>query len=477
MSERIPTTTIDFDPNVNKVYTRRTQGFYQRLRRYTGIPLLLSYVLIPWLTIADRPAVWFDFSAQRFHILWMTFWPQDGILLASLLILAAFLLFIATILVGRIWCGFTCPQTVWTMMFIWAEDKCEGDRNARIKLDQQSWSLNRVFRKSAKHGIWLFISLVTGITFVGYFYPVRDLLAGFFLLQASAVVYFWVFFFVGFTYLNAGWLRESVCKHMCPYARFQSVMYDKDTMVVTYDAARGEPRTTVTKSTGIKPTAISANIKGACVDCSWCVQVCPVDIDIRDGMQYACIDCGLCVDACNNVMDKVGDERGLIRFTSQHALDVGHTQLFRPRLVAYLAAATIMTGLFAHTILTRSTVGLDVVRDRGEHMYHSVDNGFENVYTVKINNMGENDQTYLLSVEGEADGGHLYVLKGPQNIHVRSGETIRIPVRVWRENLDNVEIGERRDSLVFVVHASNNIAIMSRQEASFISPIDLASVL
>ncbi len=451
MSERIPTTTLD--TNENKIYTRRTQGLYQRLRRYTGMPLLLSYLLIPWLSINDRPAVLFDLTAQKFHILWMSFWPQDGILLAALLILAAFLLFIATILVGRVWCGFTCPQTVWTMIFMWAENKCEGDRNQRIKLDRQPWSFNKLLRKGAKHGIWLLISLTTGLTFVAYFYPVQELLVDVVSLQASAETYFWILFFVSFTYLNAGWLRESVCKHMCPYARFQSAMYDKDTMVVTYDAERGNPR---------------GGQKGDCVDCSWCVQVCPVDIDIRDGLQYACIDCGLCVDACNNVMDKVGYSRGLIRFTSQHAIETGRIQLIRPRLVAYIVSAVIMTGLFSYTVATRSPVSLDVVRDRGTHLFHTVRDGVENVYTVKINNMGTIDQTFTLSVEGQ----HRYILKGHHQVTVHPGEVYVLPARIWRAQ---DEQAKPLDILDFVVKSTTNPNIFARQKASFIAPAKVAS--
>lgn len=456
MSQRIPTATID--PYANKIYTRRTQGFYQQLRRYTGIPLLLAYVLLPWLSIDNRPAVLFDLSAQRFHIFWMSFWPQDGVLLAALLMLAAFLLLVATMIVGRVWCGFTCPQTVWTMMFMWAEDKCEGDRNQRIKLDQQSWNTNKLLRKGSKHSIWLVISLITGVTFVGYFYPIQELLTDLVLFQASGEAYFWVLLFVGFTYLNAGWLRESVCKHMCPYARFQSAMYDKDTMVVTYDAGRGEAR-------GVR----GKENRGDCVDCSWCVQVCPVDIDIRDGLQYSCIDCGLCVDACNNVMDKVGYERGLIRFTSQRALETGYLKILRPRLVGYVFSAVLMTVLFTYTVSTRSPVSLDVVRDRGQHLFHTVENGIENVYTVKINNMGTVDHIFKLSLEG--GGG--YVLKGNHQIKVSPGEVFSVPVRVWRARDKQ---GKARDTFEFVVHAVGNTKATARQKTSFLAPVKMASL-
>lgn len=247
MSDIIKSVSVDSvdrsnESDGNKIYARSVKGFYQRLRRYTGIPLLAAYFFIPWFSIADRPAVLFDLTAQQFHIFWMTFWPQDGILLTWILIMAAFLLFTVTVFVGRVWCGFTCPQTVWSLMFSWAETLCEGDRNQRIKLEKQPWSINNVLRKAGKHSIWLGIALATGLTFAGYFYGIRDLVIEMVTLQASAIACFWVLFFLLCTYLNAGWLREKVCQHMCPYSRFQSVMYDKNTLTVTYDASRGESR-------------------------------------------------------------------------------------------------------------------------------------------------------------------------------------------------------------------------------------------
>lgn len=441
-----------------KIYTRRIKGFYQRLRRFTGIPLLLSFILIPWFSIAGRPAMLFDLTEQKFHIFWMTFWPQDGILLAWLLIIAAFLLFTVTVLVGRVWCGFTCPQTVWTMMFIWAEDKCEGDRNQRIKLDRQPWTLNKILRKFCKHILWISISLVTGFTFVGYFYDVRDLLPDLFTLKASAETYFWVFFFVSGTYLNAGWLREQVCKYMCPYARFQSAMYDKDTLLVTYDSIRGDER-------GPRKAGDDYRAKGMgdCIDCSWCVQVCPVDIDIRDGLQYECIDCGLCADACDSVMDKMGYERGLIRFTTQEALATGRTRIWRPALFVYLIASVIMIGLFVENTATRSPVSVDVIRDRGAHLYRSTLNGIENVYTVKINNMGRSEQTFTLSVEGQ----YRYSLKGRKEVFLEEGEVFTVPIRV---RVPKGEMAESRDKIYIVVRSQQDPSVFAQQETSFIGP-------
>ncbi len=449
---------IDTYQSENKIYTRRIEGFYQRLRRYTGIPLLLSFLLIPWIPIDGRPAMLFDLSEQKFHIFWMTFWPQDGILLAGLLIIAAFLLFAVTVLVGRVWCGFTCPQTVWTMMFIWAEDKCEGDRNQRIKLDRQPWSLKKLLRKGSKHTIWLVIALITGLTFIGYFYGIQQLIVDVFTFHASGETYFWVLFFTAFTYLNAGWLREQVCKYMCPYARFQSAMYDKDTLLVTYDHARGEQRGPRKSGTDYRADGL-----GDCIDCSWCVQVCPVDIDIRDGLQYACIDCGLCVDACNSVMDKMGYERGLIRFATEAAMETGQTRIFRPLMIGYFLLVLIMLGFFVYVTATRTPVGVDVVRDRGVHLFRRVGTNIDNVYTVKINNMSRGEQTYTVSVEG----AHSYKLKGQTRVLLEEGEVLTVPMRV---RVPQEALASSSEEIYFVVQSQQDPSISARQKTRFIGP-------
>jgi cytochrome c oxidase accessory protein FixG len=369
----------------DKVYIRKISGFYQSLRRYAGLPLIIGFLLMPWLVIDGRPAMLFDLPTRQFNILWVTFGPQDGMLLAWLLIISAFALFTVTTFMGRVWCGFTCPQTVWTLMFIWAEHFCEGDRNKRIKLDSSGWTLEKYCRKGGKYILWILISLVTGLTFVSYFFPIRELLSGLvpyfndngFLVFDNATALFWTLFFAGMTYMNAGFLREQVCKYMCPYARFQSVMYDEDTLAVHYDAARGESRGARKAGEDYKKQG-----KGDCIDCSWCVQVCPVDIDIRDGMQYECINCGLCVDACNAVMDKMEYPRGLIRFTSEDELNNGATKFLRFRIVAYVAILMIVSGLFVYTIADRKPVTLDVSRDRGAQMYRIRSGQIQNVYTV-----------------------------------------------------------------------------------------------
>lgn len=451
-----------------KIYTRKITGFYQKLRRYTGLPLILGFLLMPWLVIDGRPAMLFDLPERQFHVLWLTFWPQDGVLLAALLIIAAFMLFTVTVLVGRVWCGFTCPQTVWTHMFIWAEHLCEGDRNKRIKLDKQDWNLEKFWRKGSKQVLWVTIALITALTFVGYFVPIRELLAdlvpnrdmmtGFVTWDIHPMAAFWLLFFTLATYINAGFMREQVCKYMCPYARFQSVMYDKDTLTVTYDAARGETRGPRKPKEDYKAAG-----KGDCIDCSWCVQVCPVDIDIRDGMQYECIDCGLCVDACNSVMDKMGYERGLIRFTTQDALETGKTHVFRWRFVGYTLALVVMISAFIYTVGTRVPVSVDVIRDRGARLYRVSGDNVQNVYTVKINNMDRQSHTYGITVEGNHD----YKVRSYRPMLLEEGEVFTMPLRI---SVPRAQLTDSKNEIFITVTAEDDEAIFARQRASFIGP-------
>lgn len=439
-----------------KIYTRRTQGFFQRLRRHSGIPLLLLFLLLPWFSIDGRPALLIDLPLLKVHLLWMTFWPQDGILLTVLLITAVLLLFAITVAVGRIWCGFTCPQTVWTLIFIWVEDRCEGDRQQRIKLDQAPWDRNKLLRKVTKHLLWLLISLLTSLSFVAYFYGMQDLLVDLATLQASAGACFWVLFFLWCTYLNAGWLREQVCKHMCPYARFQSVMYDEDTLLVSYDKNRGEPRRRGSSTATNKS-------QGDCVDCTWCVQVCPVDIDIRDGLQYACIDCGLCADACNQVMDKLDYQQGLIRFTSQRTLNGGKTQILRTRLTAYLAALVMMLGLLIYLLAIRTPLDISVVRDRGGQLYERENDKIKNIYWLEVSNRAKNTQTYELSVSGNED----FSLRGRLNFSVDKGEVYLQAIEVL---LKEDALSSKREELTIIVRSLSEPEVVIHESTSFIGP-------
>lgn len=442
----------------DKVFTRRITGFYQKLRRYTGLPLIAGFVLMPWLIINNRPAMLFDLADRKFHILWMTFWPQDGIYLAWLLIIAAFALFTVTVLVGRVWCGFTCPQTVWTQMFIWAEFLCQGDRNKRIKLDAAPWGLNKLLRIGATHFIWLLIALITGLTFIGYFVPIRELIGGLLTFDSSVPVVFWVAFFTVATYTNAGFMRQQVCKYMCPYARFQSVMYDADTLSVFYNELRGEKRGPRKPGEDYK-----AEGKGDCIDCSWCVQVCPVDIDIRDGIQAECIDCGLCVDACNTVMDKMDYPRGLISFTTEDAIKHGKTKILRPRLLGYLALLLTMIAVFAVNLAQRTPLDLEVLRDRGVRMYRISGKDIQNVYTLKINNMDNKAHRYDITLSGDFD----FQLQGYRPMVIEPGELLTIPVRAV---LAREALTEIKSSIEFTVTAKDNPNLTTTNDSSFIGP-------
>lgn len=465
--DRQPIRYVNLYESDDKIYTRKISGFYQNIRRYTGLPLIAGYLLMPWIVIDGRPAMLFDLPARQFHILWMTFWPQDFTLLAGLLIIAAFSLFTVTVFLGRVWCGFTCPQTVWTMMFISAERLCEGDRNRQIKLDRQPWNTEKIARKGGKHVLWMVIAFITGVTFVGYFVPIRELLlglvpyrdaSGMLVIGAHPVAVFWTLFFTGMTYLNAGWMREQVCKYMCPYARFQSVMYDSDTLAVHYDYNRGEKRGPRKPADDYQAMGL-----GQCTDCSWCVQVCPVDIDIRDGLQYECINCGLCVDACNAVMDKMKYPRGLIRFTSEDELKTGKTYFFRPRLFGYSAAVLVMMSVFVYTIATRTPVSIDVVRDRGVRLYRVSGDEIQNVYTIKINNMDRDAHEYRVTVIGD----YAFRIASQREIELAEGEVFSLPVRVA---VDKSDLDKAKVPVIFLVQALDDEALSAKEETVFIGP-------
>ncbi|MFT7561245.1 MAG: cytochrome c oxidase accessory protein FixG [Flavobacteriales bacterium] len=451
-----------------KIYTRKITGFFQNVRRYTGLPLIAAYLLLPWIVIDGRPAVWFDLPTRQFHIGWMTFWPQDFALLGWLLIIAAFVLFTVTALFGRVWCGFTCPQTVWTLMYISVEHFFEGDRNKQMKLDQQAWSLEKAARKTAKHGVWLLIAFITGVTFIGYFMPIRDLLLGLVpyqheltgMLQVSAPTpaIFWTGFFTVMTYMNAGWLREQVCKYMCPYARFQSAMYDKDTFAVHYDEGRGENRGSRKPKDDYKSQGL-----GDCIDCSWCVQVCPVDIDIRDGLQYECINCGLCVDACNAVMDKMKYERGLIRFTSLDAIETGHTKILRPRVFAYMAGIFIMLSAFSYVIFDREPLNVDMIRDRGARLYRLKADEIQNIYMLKISNMDNQAHSYAV----ELSGGYDFKLKSYRPVLVEAGEVFTSPLRIA---VKKSEFTIEKTLIHLSIYAIDKPEINAEADSSFIGP-------
>ena len=377
-----------------KVFTRFVGGFYQRLRFFTGWPLLAGYFLLPWLPWNGRPAILFDLPARQFHIFDITFFPQDMWLLGWMLIIAAFGLFTVTTLVGRLWCGYTCPQTVWTAVFMWVEQITEGQRHQRIRLDQAPWSFEKVRKRLAKHAMWLGWAALTGLSFVGYFTPIWDLVVDLATFTAGGWATFWVAFFTAATYINAGWMREQVCIYMCPYARFQSAMIDKDTLIVSYDAARGEQR-------GPRKRNAEHTEFGDCIDCQLCVQVCPVGIDIRDGLQYECIGCAHCIDACNQVMEKMSYPSGLVRYTTEHELTGGETHWLRGRSVGYAVVLLIMMTAFAIALFNRTPFEVDVLRERGELYQTTASGQISNQYRLRVLNKTENTQHYTVAVTAD----------------------------------------------------------------------------
>ena len=406
-----------------KVYPREVSGRFANLRTLSVWVLLGIFYVFPWIDWNDRQAVLFDLPARKFFIFGLVFWPQDFIFLTWLLIIAALSLFFFTAVAGRLWCGYACPQTVWTETFLWMERLTEGDRNARLKLDRGPWDANKLLRKGAKQILWVSFALWTGFTFVGFFSPIRQLAGDVLAWSAGPWETFWIFFYGFATYGNAGYLREQVCKYMCPYARFQGAMFDHDTLVITYDRERGEPRGA--RKRGTDPRAQGL---GDCIDCTWCVQVCPTGIDIRQGLQIECIACAACIDACDEIMDKMGSPRGLIRYTTQHALEHQPTRVMRPRVLIYAGLLSALVVGFVVALALRSPVSLDVLRDRNT-LYRLTDDGqVDNVYTLRILNKTEKEQRFRI----EARGGSVLTLLPQREYVVGSGAVYSLPLRVRR---------------------------------------------
>jgi cytochrome c oxidase accessory protein FixG len=402
------------------IHTRSFTGRFRNLRLLGAGLLFLLFFGTAWIDWNGRQAVLWDLDNRQFHIFGATFWPQDFILLSAILIIAAFGLFFITVLAGRVWCGYACPQSVWTWVFMRVEQITEGDRGQRIKLDAAPWSLQKFLRRSAKHGLWLVVSLITAMAFIGYFTPVRQLTTDLLTLEMGATTAFWVLSFTAATYINAGWLREKVCRDMCPYSRFQSVMFDSDTLVISYDAARGETRGPRRKDADYKAEGL-----GDCIDCTMCVQVCPTGIDIRDGLQLECIGCGACIDACDSVMDKLGYARGLVRYGSENELAGGKTHWLRPRLIGYAAMLALMIGAFVWALAERPLISLDVTRDRGLFRENALGQ-IENIYSLKIINKTQQPRSYAITLVEPGD----FELHGPRTLNLAPGEIRDLPVSV-----------------------------------------------
>ena len=452
---------VSFYEKHKKIYIREVKGWWATWRWvFVWLTQILFYGT-PWLEWNDRQAVLLHLVERKFYLFGLVLWPQDVFYLALLLIISAYALFLFTAVAGRLFCGYACPQTVYTEIFMWIENRIEGDRSARIKLDKAPMTFRKFRLKALKHAAWLLLSLWTGFTLVAYFTPIDELLAAL-PFDLSGWELFWTFFYAGFCYMQAGFLREQVCKYMCPYARFQGVMFDPDTLIITYDPERGEPR-------GARKKGAAEKSLGDCVDCGLCVAVCPTGIDIRKGQQYECIGCGACIDACDPVMDKVGLPRGLVRYTTENALaqHLDQTQILdhikRPRILIYATILLLIIAATVWSLATRIPLKVDVIRDRSILARESDDGRIENVYNLKIMNTTEMPKRYALSVSG-LEGVEIV---GDQIVDVASAENHEVTV-VVRVPPESGKAGA--NTIYFGIVAQNHPDIAVKEKASFLLP-------
>ena len=438
------------------IHPRAVHGWFAAWRWALVWATQLVFYGTAWLQWNERQAVHFDIVHRKFYIFGLVFWPQDIIYLTVLLIISALSLFLFTAVAGRLWCGYACPQTVYTEIFLWIERKIEGDRAARMRLDAAPLSARKVGLRAAKHGVWIALALWTGFTFVGYVTPIRELWQEVLTLSTGPWETFWILFYGFATYGNAGWMREQVCKYMCPYARFQSAMFDKDTLIITYDRERGEPRG---KGEG----------KGHCVDCSICVQVCPTGIDIRDGLQYECIGCAACIDGCNQVMEKVGYPKGLIRYSTTHAMEQKLTRAqmfkraFRPRVLVYGAVLGVIVAAAGASLWLRVPLKVDVMRDRAAIAREVEGGDIENVYQLQIINISEHKRVFDI----EAAGLPTIHLDGETHVELPGADSRVVPLRA-RVHVGPGAAAPGAHRIEFLVHAHDDPAVFVRVASVFV---------
>ena len=463
----VPVKLVSLYEKRRKIQPRSVQGWFAKWRWVLVWVTQIVFYGLPWLTWNARPAVLFDLAARRFYIFDLVLYPQDFIYLTGLLVICAYALFFFTAVGGRLWCGYACPQTVYTEIFMWVERRIEGERGARLKLDASGWSLGKLWRRSAKHAVWIAIGLWTGFTFVGYFTPIRVLWAQAFTPAFGPWEWFWVVFYGFATYGNAGFLREQVCKYMCPYARFQSAMFDRDTLIVSYDAARGEPRGTRAREAGR-----AAAYLGHCIACKLCGHVCPTGIDIRDGLQSDCIACTACIEACDGVMDKMHYPRGLIRYATENGLDQKLTRaqmvrrVLRPRVLIYGAALAALSVAFVASLALRSPVRVDVVRDRAS-LARLVDDGqIENVYRIQLMNATEQPLRLRIDVAG-LEGARI-VAAPVTTVAPAEAHWITLQVRVPYETVQQVRPGAH--PIRFAVARDGEAEPLLHEKSTFIVP-------
>ncbi len=410
------------------IYPKLVHGRWRAIKWAVLVVTLGVYYLLPWVRwdrgpSAPSQAVLVDFTHARFYFFFIQLWPQEIYYFTGLLVVAALALFLVTALFGRLWCGYACPQTVWTDLYIVVERLFEGDRNARMRLDAAPWSLDKIWRKTGKHAVWLLIAVMTGGAWVFYFHDAPTLMRQLFAGTAPMTAYISAGILTFTTYALAGGMREQVCTYMCPWPRIQGAMLDDHSLQVTYRADRGEPR-------GAHKKGASWEGRGDCVECQQCVVACPMGIDIRNGSQLECINCALCIDACDEIMDKVGRSRGLIAFDTDAAVlarEAGvkpRHQFVRPRTLYYGIALAVVGGVMLYGLLTRSPVALDVIRDRNPTFVRLSSGDIRNGYVLKLMNRSNDVATYRIGFSGlsgarlkavgvAATGGALTVSLGP----------------------------------------------------------------
>jgi cytochrome c oxidase accessory protein FixG len=442
-----------------KIHYRTVTGLFNHWRVFFVWFTQIAWFALPWLPWGDRQAVLFDLDARKFYIFDMVLWPQEFIWLAIILILSALALFLFTAIAGRLWCGYACPQTVYTEIFVWIERLFEGDHKAQLKLDASPWNTDKLWRRGGKQFFWVLFSLWNGFTLIAYFTPAPVLWNEVLTLSTGPWESFWILFYAFATWGFAGQMREQVCKYMCPYARFQSAMFDEDTLIVTYDYRRGEMR-------GARRKDASQSL-GDCVDCGICVAVCPTGIDIRNGLQYMCIGCGACVDACDQVMDKVGSARGLIRYSTQNAIDGKYPDslivrhIFRPRILFYTTVFVGIIGAFLWTLADRIPMRVDVLRDRNALSRPAASGGIENLYRLQLINMDDRPHRFNIRASG---------IEGLQVTH---GASIEIPPLGTQDISVTLEASRLKLSrpvhpILFEIVAEDDSSIRRESKSSFI---------
>jgi cytochrome c oxidase accessory protein FixG len=444
------------------IHARSVKGIFNNWRWAMVFVTQALFYGLCWIDWGGRQAVLFHLIERKFYIFGMVFWPQDAIYLAVLLVISAYSLFLVTAVGGRLFCGYACPQTVYTELFMWIERKLEGERPARLKLDAQPMNARKFRLKAIKHSLWLLVALWTGVTFVGYFTPIRELIGSIAAVTLGPWEIFWIFFYAAFLYMMAGFMREQVCKFMCPYARFQGVMFDPDSLIITYDAERGEPR-------GLRKKNVDAKAQnlGDCVDCGICVQVCPTGIDIRNGLQYECIACAACIDACDTVMDKVGYPRGLVRYSTENALAKHYkprdilAHLLRPRTILYTSILLVIIAATAWSLSTRIPLRVDILRDRST-LYREADDGrIENVFTLNVMNTDATTHRYSINVSGI------------EGIDIAGERIVEVPAASNKSVLVIVsaqDANKGSNKIFFDVRALNHDTIAVREKTTFFMP-------